>query len=60
MANHSDSQRLPDWLMLLVFITIVTVLFFLGDTFTFVIGLLVMIGIFAAGYNENQANQEHH
>ncbi len=60
MANHSSSQRLPDWLMLVIFLVIVAVLFFLGDTFTFVVGLLVMIGVFASGYNNNPANHEHH
>ena len=59
MANHSSSQRLPDWLMLVIFLVIVAVLFFLGDTFTFVVGLLVMIGVFASGYNNNPANHEH-
>lgn len=60
MANHSSSQRLPDWLMVVIFLAIMTVLFFLGDTFIFVVGLFVMIGIFANGYNNNPANHEHH
>ena len=60
MSNHSNLQRLPDWLMITIFLAIITVLFFLGDTFTFVVGLLVMIGIFANGYNENPANHDEH
>jgi hypothetical protein len=60
MANHSSSQRLPDWLMLVIFLGIMAVLFFLGDTFIFVVGLFIMIGIFAGGYNSNPANHEHH
>lgn len=60
MANHSSSQRLPDWLMLVIFLAIISVLFFFGDTFIFVVGLFIMIGIFANGYNNNPANHEHH
>lgn len=60
MASHSSNNRLPDWVMLLVFLTIMTALWLFGDLFTFVLGLFVMIGIFAAGYNSNPANHEHH
>jgi hypothetical protein len=60
MANHSESHRLPDWLMLVIFIAILAVLFIFGDLFTFIIGILVMSGIFASGYDKNPANHEHH
>jgi hypothetical protein len=60
MANHFDSQRLPDWLMLVIFLVIMAVLWIFGDTFTFVLGLFVMFGIFAGGYNRNPANKGHH
>ncbi len=60
MANHSDAQRLPDWLMVLIFVVLMAVLWICGDKFTFVLGLLVLIGVFAKGYNDNPANHEHH
>jgi energy-coupling factor transporter transmembrane protein EcfT len=60
MEHHSAPQKLPSWLMLVIFLVIMAVLFFLGDTFTFVLGLLVMSIIFASGYDKNPANHEHH
>jgi energy-coupling factor transporter transmembrane protein EcfT len=60
MEHHSEPQKLPSWLMLLIFLIIMAVLFFLGDTFTFILGLLVMAIIFAGGYDRNPANHEHH
>ncbi|WP_394993743.1 hypothetical protein [Emticicia sp.] len=60
MEHHSDSQKLPNWLMLVIFITIMTVLFIFGDLFTFIIGIFIMAGIFAGGYDKNPANHEHH
>ena len=60
MEHHSEPQKLPSWLMLLIFLIIMTVLFFLGDTFTFIVGLIVMLIIFAGGYDRNPAIHEHH
>jgi hypothetical protein len=61
MANHSDtSKSLPSWLMLVIFLAIMAVLWIFGDVFTFVLGLFIMIGIFASGYDKNPANHEHH
>lgn len=50
MANHSNSG-LSAGLMLIVFLLIELVLFCFGDTFTFVIGTLIIGLVFANGYN---------
>lgn len=60
MEHHTEPSKLPNWLMLLIFLIIMAVLFFLGDTFTFILGLLVMSIIFAGGYDRNPANHGHH
>jgi hypothetical protein len=61
MANHSDTSKpLPSWLMLVIFLAIMAVLWIFGDLFTFVLGLFIMGGIFASGYDKNPANHEHH
>ncbi|AFK01989.1 hypothetical protein Emtol_0838 [Emticicia oligotrophica DSM 17448] len=60
MANHSNPSRLSDGVMVLMYLLILTVLWFFGDLFTFIVGLLVISGVFASGYNNNPANHEHH
>ncbi len=58
MTNETHSNKLPDWLMLLIFVIALILLWTLGDTFTAVCGSLIMIGIFARGYN--QAHLDEH
>ena len=60
MEHYSEPQKLPNWLMIVIFLAMITILFFLGDLFTFIIGFFVMAGIFAAGYDKNPANHENH
>jgi hypothetical protein len=52
MSNESHTKKLPDWLMLLIFTICVILLWTLGDTFIAITGTLIMIGIFARGYNQ--------
>ncbi len=49
MAKAFDT--VPTWLMITVFILILLVLGLFTDLFTFVVGTLVMILIFAGGYD---------
>lgn len=44
-------DTVPTWLMITVFILILLVLGIFTDLFTFVVGTLVMILIFAGGYD---------
>ncbi len=60
MENHSTPQKLPNWLMLTIFLAIMTVLWVFGDLFTFILGLIAMAIIFSSGYDNNPANHEHH
>jgi hypothetical protein len=50
MAKAFDS--VPTWLMVAIFCLIVLILAVFTDVFTLVVGTLIMILIFAGGYNE--------
>ncbi len=51
-------DTVPTWLMITVFILILLVLGLFTDLFTFVVGTLVMILIFAGGY-DNEHLESH-
>ncbi|MGL4630806.1 MAG: hypothetical protein ACRCVT_06315 [Leadbetterella sp.] len=53
--SHST---LPAWLKITVFLLILSILGYFGDVFTFVVGTIIMILIFANGYDKE--NAEHH
>jgi hypothetical protein len=56
MAKAFD--KVPTWLMITVFLLIVTILGLFTDLFTTIVGTLVMIIIFAGGY-DNEHLEEH-
>jgi hypothetical protein len=45
-------EKVPSWLMIAVFVIILAILGFCTDLFTFVVGTLIMILIFAKGYDK--------
>lgn len=45
-------QKVPTWLMIAVFILILAILGFCTDLFTFLTGTIIMILIFASGYDK--------
>lgn len=45
------SQSIPAWIKIVVFLVILAILGFCTDVFTFVVGTLIMILIFANGYD---------
>lgn len=56
----SDStHKVPSWLMIASFLVIVLILILFTDVFTSVVGTLVMIGIYANGYDESHKNEHH-
>lgn len=59
MANHSKSNRLPDWLMLVIFIVLMTILWVFGDLFVFILGAVILGLVFANNYDKAQADKHH-
>lgn len=59
MANHSKSNRLPDWLMLVIFIVLMTILWVFGDLFVFLLGALILGLVFANNYDKAHADEHH-
>lgn len=57
MANHSKTG-VSAGLMLSIFLLIELVLYCFGDTFTFIVGTLIIGLVFANGYNREHL--EHH
>jgi hypothetical protein len=55
MAHALD--KIPSWLMITVFIVILAILGFCTDLFTFVVGALIMILIFAKGYDKDNLHE---
>jgi hypothetical protein len=49
--SAADSTKLPTWLMIFVFVAIMAILAVFGDLFTFILGLILEIVVFATGYN---------
>lgn len=60
MANDSTHKILPDWLMILIFVVLVIALWTFGDTFTAIVGMLVLLRIFHLGYNKAHTEEDHH
>lgn len=58
MTNET-LKSVPAWLMLLVFVLIEAALWTFGDLFTFLVGTLVTILVFASGY-DNASHDEAH
>ncbi len=52
MSADSHSNKLPDWVMILIFSLMVITLWVLGDTFVGITGTLLLIKIFSGGYNK--------
>jgi hypothetical protein len=57
MTNHSHSKRLPNWLMLLIFITLMTILWVCGDLFVFILGAIILGLVFANNYDKAHADE---
>lgn len=55
MSNIVES--VPSWLKLTVFFLILAVLALFTDLFTFFVGTLIMIGVFAQGYNKDHLSE---
>ncbi|WP_337044113.1 hypothetical protein [Emticicia sp. 17c] len=60
MGKPSESKPLPNWLMLVIFLLIMTILWVFGDLFTFLLGLFIMALVFANGYDRTHADEGHH
>jgi hypothetical protein len=54
MSKTIDS--VPSWLMITVFLLILVILGVFTDLFTFIVGSLVMILIFASGYDSKNSH----
>lgn len=52
MSTNNTQNEVPSWLMIAIFILILAVLAVFGDLFTFILGALIQIFVFAAGYNK--------
>lgn len=50
-------KKVPSWLMIAVFLLIVVILGVFTDLFTFIVGSLIMIGIFASGYDSENLHE---
>lgn len=60
MANHSsDSKPLSNGTMLLIFLILVAILYFVGDLFVLILGLLILTPIFAGAYNKAHEGDHH-
>lgn len=55
--TQSLATKIPTWLMIVIFIAILTILAVFGDLFTFILGLILEVVVFAVGYN---ASKKHH
>jgi hypothetical protein len=55
--SESLTTKIPTWLMIVIYLVILTILAIYGDLFTFILGLILETLVFAAGYN---ASKEHH
>ena len=51
MANQNNTS-LSSGTMLAIFVIIMIILFIFGDTFTFIVGLLIEGLVFSIGYNK--------
>ncbi len=56
--TENIKSAIPTWAMIAIFVVILCLLAIFGDLFTFILGLLIEILVFAIGYNEN--HQDHH
>jgi hypothetical protein len=54
--SAANSSKLPTWLMIFIYLTILAVLAIFGDLFTFILGLILQTIVFAAGYNAAHAD----
>ncbi|MCA0365187.1 MAG: hypothetical protein U0V04_08490 [Spirosomataceae bacterium] len=55
MSNIAEG--VPAWLKITVFFLILAILALFTDLFTFVVGTLIMIGVFASGYNKEHLHE---
>lgn len=52
MSTNNTQIEVPSWLMIVIFIAILAILAIFGDLFTFILGAIIQILVFAAGYNK--------
>ena len=50
-------KKVPSWLMIAIFLLILVILGVFTDMFTFIVGSLIMIGIFETGYDSENLHQ---
>ena len=50
-------EKVPSWLMITVYVLILAVLGVFGDLFTFIVGALIITGIFANGYDRDNLHE---
>jgi hypothetical protein len=55
--SESVALKIPNWLMITIFLVILAILAIYGDLFIFILGTILEIIVFAGGYN---ASKEHH
>lgn len=53
--SEAVKTGLPSWVLILVFVAILVILAVFGDLFTFILGTLLEIIVFAVGYNSTHA-----
>ena len=50
-------KKVPSWLMIAIFLLILVILGVFTDMFMFIVGSLIMIGIFASGYDSENLHE---
>ncbi len=58
--NHTKTAELPQWLNILVYVVLITILAVCGDLFTLIIGALGVTIAFVAYFNSVKSEEEHH
>ena len=51
MSNETHPYVLSNWLAIVIFVVIMAALWVFGDLFTFLLGLLVEVIVFAGAYD---------
>ncbi len=49
--SESIATKIPTWLMIVIYLAVLTVLAIFGDLFIFILGAILETLVFAAGYN---------